>query len=119
MSGPSHTHLCPGSGAHLGRLTGFLWKRGILKVVRLSVKMLGGRKVGEVGAPHWSGPTSDGLYESNSAGLPSLDLVLLLPSPDCSTFPLSLSKHLYLPLVPLVRILHFWGDADGWSYIER
>lgn len=33
----------------------------MLKVVRLSVKMLGGRKVGEVGAPQCSGPTSDGL----------------------------------------------------------
>lgn len=68
----------------------------------MSVKMLGGRNVGEAEAPQWSNPMAGGLCESNSAGLspldlfasslptllhfPSVDLQTLLPASSLGTF---------------------------------
>lgn len=59
----------------------------------LLVKMLGGRKVGEVG------DFSDGLCERNSTGLSSLVLCLSSPLPRFLYFSCVASRHFYLAQV--------------------
>lgn len=88
-------------------------KTGILRVVRLSVKMLGGRNVGEVEAPQWSSPTADGLCESISTGLSPLDLCFF--PPHIAPFSLCRPPNTFTCL----KSGHFQGVADRWSYILR
>lgn len=84
--------LCPQSGAHLHRLNRCLWKTGILRVLRLSVKnpwWEEGRRSQEA-----SVQCQTASFKATAQGHLPCTSVLLLPSPDLSVFPLSASRRL-------------------------